>query len=184
MSETEAVYNVKGPAKKGACKSGDFQERHGHAQGHIANRFVDWTGATIKAIKCYKDMRYCIEASQDKLRDLTDRMESPKGSKLSDMPRSSGGNKTEDAWVGCIDGKITIEHKLKEARSYMEWFCPAWNRLTETEKILLEERFINKNYSTDSWINSARTRVNYEKTQLYEKSNEAVERLKIMLFAG
>ena len=150
----------------------------------IAHKFVNWSQATISAAKACSDMEFCISHSRQAISDADSRMYNPKGTNLSREPVSGGTSKAEDTWINCIDAKQNVQSKLQDAEAYMAWFKPAWNRLKEEERILIEERYMIQRINGERWVISASNRVPYERTRIYEKSDEAIRRLTTMLYAG
>lgn len=148
----------------------------------VGYKYINWTDATIRAIKIYEDMKHCIETSQGCLEEVNDRMISPRGSNLSKQPVAGGTSQTEDAWISGIDRKQTIAEKLKEAERYMAWFKPAWDRLTEEERIILEESYIKR--GERPWTEHAANRLHCSVPELYRRRNDALERMKVLLYGG
>jgi hypothetical protein len=148
----------------------------------IASKYINWTDATIRAIKCYEDMQYCLDTAQASIDAINDRMTSPKGSNLSKQPVSGGGSQIEDAWISGIDRKQAVADKLSEAQRYMAWFKPAWERLAEEERIILEESYIKR--GERPWTEHAANRLHCSVPELYRRRNEALERMKMLLYGG
>lgn len=147
----------------------------------IQEKFVDWHRATVNAIRAYQDMDYILSTSSDLASDLEDRLTKPGGSNVDRQPVSGGGSRTEDSWAYCIDQLDTLESKRKKAQEYMDWFRPAWGRLTEEERIVLEEHYMIQRIG-GRWMESAANRLHIERSSVYRLNDAAVDRLSSLLY--
>jgi hypothetical protein len=150
----------------------------------IAQSFVDWQKATINALKSYEAMRHCIDTAGESLLRADDRLYSLKGATTNKEPVQGGGSRPEDAWASAIDHKAVVMDKLGNAKRYMAWFKPAWDKLTEAERIVLYERWIVHRDDRGRWVDSVKARLFIEQSQCYERSAEALERLCMLLYGA
>ena len=148
----------------------------------IAYKFVDWEQTTIRALKSYEAMKHCIDTADEALLKADDRLYSLKGATTGKEPVQGGGSRPEDAWATAIDHKTVIMDKLGKAKEYMAWFQPAWDKLTEPERVVLYERWIVHRDDKGGWVNSVKARLFIEQSQCYERSSEALERLCMLLY--
>ena len=147
----------------------------------IQNDFIDYLSATKAAIRAYTDMEYNCSALDAVATAVDDDMIHPPGGGYSDTPTHGGGNRREEAWCLGIDQKDLLRDKLAKARAYMTWFKPAWDRLTEEEKIVLEEHYMHQRLA-GSWLNSASNRLHVEQATLYRMNAMALKRLSTLLY--
>ena len=147
----------------------------------IQNDFIYYISATKAAIRAYTDMEYNCSALDAVATAVDNDMIHPPGGGYSDTPTHGGGNRTEEAWCRGIDQKDLLRDKLAKARAYMTWFKPAWDRLTEEEKIVLEEHYMHQRLA-GSWLESVAARLYVEKSQAYRLNERALKRLSILLF--
>lgn len=152
----------------------------------IQNDFIDYISATKAAVRAYSDMGYICASYDGFARAQNEDMIHPPGGGYSDTPTHGGGNKTEEAWCRGIDQKQMLIDKLAKAKAYMTWFKPAWERLTEEERIVLEEHYMHQRLA-GSWLYSVQKRLEssnlpMERTKIYQVNERALERLSVLLF--
>lgn len=86
----------------------------------------------------------------------------------------------EDRLCKSIDQKAVAMHGLKKAREYERDISMCWQRLTEEERFCLTARFID--HEEGNGIAKIMNRLNVEKSEAYNRSNAALERLSKLLF--
>lgn len=150
----------------------------------IAQKFVNWESATINALKSYEAMQHCIDHYAEDIQAANDRLYNLKSATTDKDPVQGGGSKPEENWVGAIDRKLLLEHKMQDAHRFMAWFSPAWEKLTEAERVLLFERWVVHREDRGRWVESVRIRLFIEQSQCYERCQEALKRLTQLLFGA
>lgn len=150
----------------------------------IAQKFVNWEAATINALKSYEAMQHCISQYSEQMQQANDRLYNLKSATTDKDPVQGGGSKPEENWINGIDRKLLLEHKMQDAHRFMAWFSPAWEKLTEAERVVLFERWIVHREDRGKWVDSVRARLFIEQSQCYERSAEALERLSMFLYGA
>lgn len=150
----------------------------------IQQKFVNWEAATINALKSYEAMQHCIDHYAEDIQAANDRLYNLKSATTDKDPVQGGGSKPEENWVGAIDRKLLLEYKMQDAQRFMTWFEPAWEKLTEAERVLLFERWVVHREDRGRWVESVRIRLFIEQSQCYERCQEALKRLTQLLFGA
>lgn len=142
--------------------------------------YIDVKRTTISMLKDWYDQRWKLDNSPAKIAEINDRMTSVKSASGNPTPVQGGANQMEDRLCKSIDQKAVAMHGLKKAREY-EWdISMCWQRLTEEERFCLTARFID--HEEGNGIAKIMNRLNVEKSEAYNRSNAALERLSKLLF--
>lgn len=114
-----------------------------------------------------------LEAIDTQLTNTTSHMDS--------APVSGGGsNHTEDALVNGISRKEIAMHGLQQAQGAEREFAIAWESLSDDEKFLLWNRFVDN--EDRQGIVRIMSRMRVEKSQAYQLCDEALHKLSARLF--
>jgi hypothetical protein len=109
----------------------------------IAFSYINTTAATIAAVRDYLSMRFIIENTPDEIARskaaLTD-MTAP----LSLSPSPPPGGYKEDRLPDQLFRIDVLRDRLATAREYMAWFEPAWNFLSDKERTVLNEFYLQQ----------------------------------------
>ena len=133
--------------------------------------------ATIDVLKDWRKMEERLERAPVEIINAVERMTSIGGMSNS-TPVQGGGNRREETLVDGLHAKILAEHAQEEARNYFAAILPAWQSLSERDRYLLTEQFIDGGNGTQRIME----RLNIEKSAAYEWSNNALTRLREKLF--
>ena len=148
----------------------------------IQQKFVNWEAATINALKSYEAMQHCIDQYTEQMQQANDRLYNLKSATTDKDPVQGGGSKPEENWINGIDRKMLLCGKMEDAEKFMAWFGPAWAKLTEGERIVLEERWMVHRTDRGGWVESVRNRLHIEQAQCYRECDQALERLTLFLY--
>lgn len=147
----------------------------------IAWKYIDKTAATVAALRDYDNMRAIINNTPDDIKELCERMVSPRTPNLTGMPSVYNPNAGEDKLVAQLDRLDLFRERYNTAVEYMAWFESAWGTLTDREKHILREC-----YMSESLRNGARLRLaeelNYTERHIDNLRDKAVKRLRVLLF--
>ena len=147
----------------------------------IAWKYIDKSSATIAAIRDYTSMRNIINITPQDIKDLYDRMVSPRSSKPSHAPRSYNPGKAEEMLTSSLDKLDAMQERYRLAIEYMGWFEPAWGSLSDDEQTILQEFYMTGSQKSGA---SARLQIklNYGKSNIDNLRRKALSRLSILLF--
>jgi len=126
-------------------------------------------------------MQIIIDTTSESIKQSHDNMESPRSPSLSGMPVSHNPQAGEATLVEQLDRLSVMERRYDEAKFYMDWFEPCWKALTEQERRILDEFYLNGGFR-----NGARHRLAAELSFSVRHINRlrglALARLQLLLF--
>lgn len=111
----------------------------------IAYKYIDTKGATIAALRDYKNMRAIIDNTPEKVKETYTNIININAIKINDVPQQSYVHYQEDKIIKSLDKIDLLEERYKIALEYMKWFTPAWNSLKKDEKVILEKFYMAGN---------------------------------------
>jgi len=147
----------------------------------IAWKYIDKSSATIGAIRDYASMRNIINITPQDIKELYDRMVSPRSGKMSHTPRNYNPGSAEDKLASSLDKLDAMQERYRLAIEYMGWFEPAWGSLTDTEQLVLKEFYMTDNRKSGATARLEET-LNYGHSQIDRLRHKALNRLSILLF--
>ncbi|MGI6361470.1 MAG: hypothetical protein ACOX05_04100 [Bacillota bacterium] len=144
--------------------------------------FIDFRQATIGMIRSYKDKMFELEHCKRRLKELDARLTSTGGRDTSSPP-VSGSHAPNDTKEKTIDDKIMLERQLDAINNYMTAFTPAWERLSDDEKELLEARYTKgaRTRGIEWWVYPCR-QLYISRSTAYKIADEALNRLVIAIW--
>ena len=147
----------------------------------IAYKYIDTKGATIAAIRDYKNMEVIIENTPEKIKNIYEDMLCIKAININDLPQKTNINYQEDKIVKSLDAIGILQQRYENALEYMKWFKPAWNSLNELELDILREFYLSDNLRSGACSRLSR-KYNYSQSQIDRKRSKAVYKLSRILF--
>ncbi len=144
------------------------------------NKYIELVldSAAVKVLKDWRYMEERLDKAPSEIIEAEDRMFSIGGLSNGTPVQGGGGNRTEEKWVNGINAKTLAENSIEEAREYFETVRPVWKTLTDRERYLITERWIEGG----NGINRIMERLNIEKSAAYEWSNNALTVFRKRLF--
>lgn len=133
--------------------------------------------AAVNVLKDWLTMEERMDDAPEKIWLANERMTSIRGFN-SATPVQGGGNKREEMLVNNIDLKDLAERGLQEAQTYFDCVMPAWASLTDDERYLLRERFVEEG----NGLQRIMKRRNVEKSTAYNLCNSALRKFRKKLF--
>lgn len=149
---------------------------------NIAWQYLDKRAATVSVLKDYESMKSIAAQAPDELAKLRQQMLRINSPAMSDMPREpfdphSGESRT----ARVLDAMDALSAKYEQALSYMAWFQPGWEALTEDERFVLKCFYMKEEQQTDN-VSEICEVFHIERTSAYKKKDRAVSRLSLMLY--
>lgn len=148
----------------------------------IAWIYLDKKTAAIDALKDYASMEYIIQNHPDEVEDVRDRMTALPSSIPTGIPRQKDPHAVETRLAASLDEIDVLKERYRRALEYMEWFGPAWDALTEDEQFILTELFLRKGISKTEAILNIGEHLHIERSWVYKKKDQAMERLTLLLY--
>jgi DNA-directed RNA polymerase specialized sigma subunit len=84
--------------------------------------------------------------------------------------------------VETLDAISVMDERYNSAVDYMNWFVPAWNALSEAERVILSEFYQSENVSRNVLISNLSCELFIERSQIYRLRDKALERLSVLLY--
>ena len=145
-------------------------------------KYLDKRKAAIDALKDYSSMQFIIDHTDEAVRSEYHKMTGVGSPSYSGMPKAHNPNAAEDRIINCIEEIDVLKERYRQAQEYMEWFNPAWNKLSEEERYVLECFYEDDDCSSTAAVYSICDRFGIERTSAYKKKNRALDKLVIHLY--
>jgi len=149
--------------------------------GMIAWKYIDKQNAAIAAMRDYDSMRAIINNTPDEIKEVYERMTSPRSTKLSGMPSVRNPKAGEDKLAHQLDKLDVLRDRYSSAIEYMAWFEAAWGTLSDTDQQVLREFYMG-----DSQKSGATYRLmsdlNYSERKIEYMRSNTLKKLTILLF--
>lgn len=149
---------------------------------NIIWQYLDKRGAAINAIKDYKSMTYIIEHTDEEIATIHDDMTSIGSPAFSDIPSGQHNPQSGEIRMAvAIDEIDVLRERYRQAKEYMEWFQPAWDMLSDDERYVLEQFYLEDDERYDA-LSEICDKYCIERTSAYKKKNRAVAKIALLLF--
>lgn len=149
---------------------------------YIAWAYLDKKSAAVSAIKDYTDMEFIINNTPDDVVDVRMKMTAAKIPVVSDEPKGTPDPHAGEArLVSQIDEIDVLKERYRRALEYMEWFRPAWETLTNDERVILSEFYMGGSLRSGAGAR-LEARMNYGSAQIERLRSKALSRLTVLLF--
>lgn len=135
----------------------------------IALKYINKNAATVAAIRDYNNMRFIINNTPQEIKEVYEKMASPRSTTLTGMPTARNLQAGTEKLTEQIDKLDILRERYSQAIEYMAWFEPAWSSLSDTEKYVLTEFYMNGNQKSGA---------TYRLMEVFNRSERTVERLR------
>ena len=139
----------------------------------IAMNYLDKQYATKNVLRDYRRMERVIEITPDEIKAAYEAMVNPRTPTLSQTPAAHNPLAGENRLAAAIDDADILRERYRAAVEYMEWFEPAWQALTDEERLVLTEFYM---------MGSFRSGANRRLREKYDYSERSIERLRSNAF--
>ena len=144
--------------------------------------YLNKCAATISALLDYNSMKHILLPYSDDVAEVREHLTSVHAPTLSwSAPGSVNPHATDGRIARSLDLADVVEDRCQQALEYMAWFQPAWDALSEDERYILSEIYMNDANRTDSIMNIGE-RLHLERAQVYRRKDKAVSRLSLLLY--
>lgn len=147
----------------------------------IALTYIDKKSATIAALKDYENMKTIISTTPQEIKQQYENMTSIGSPKFDNMPKAQDNHAGENKVAHALDKIDVMAEKYRQAVEYMGWFETAFLILSEEERMILREFYMQGNQKSGA---SARIEVkmNYSPRQVERHRQKSLERLMFNLY--
>jgi len=149
---------------------------------NIVWHYLDKKVAAINALKDYSSMQYIIDHTDEDIAIIHEKMISPASPVLNGMPSVHDPKTGEKKLISCIDEIDVLKERYRQALEYMDWFQPAWNALTDDERYVLKEFYLNEEQKKIDAVYNICEHFNIERSSAYNKKNRALQHLALLLY--
>lgn len=104
---------------------------------------MDYRKYAMDELRRVNGLRAAERVCRDRLAELSEELRSFRIPAPQADPVQGGGSKTEERWLNIIASRQDEERRLKNIRRRLRQFNTAWNTLTERDKMVLAEWYIN-----------------------------------------
>ena len=105
--------------------------------------YLDKRDATVRALKDYDSMKFIIEHTDEKIKNIHDQMTGIGSPGFEEHIRADNPKAGEDKLIKMIDEIDTIKERYRQALEFMDWFEPAWKKLNDDERYILESSYLD-----------------------------------------
>ena len=148
----------------------------------IAWIYLDKKTAAIDALKDFSGMEFIIQNHREDVEEIRDRMMSLPSAMPTGLPRNKNPHAGEARLAASLDEIDVLKERYRRALEYMEWFRPAWDTLTEDERFVLSEFYVNDDGKQIDAVGNICDRFHIERSSAYNKKNRALARLALLLY--
>jgi len=147
----------------------------------IAWIYLDKKTAAVDALKDYASMEFIIRNHHDNVEEVRSKMTALPSSAPTGMPMDKNPKAGEARLAASLDEIDVLKERYRRALEYMEWFCPAWDALSDEERFILTEFFTTEGSKTEA-VGRISERLYLEKSQIYYKKDKALLHFSLLLY--
>jgi len=148
----------------------------------IAWTYLDKRGAAVDALKDYASMEYIIDNHADNEEAIREDMTAVGSPSIGGAPGGSNPHGSEVRLTAQLDEIDVLKERYRQALEFMEWFRPAWERLTVDEQFILREFFLRDDIPKSEAVLNIGNRLHIERSWVYKKKDAALTRLALLLY--
>lgn len=148
---------------------------------NIVWHYLDKRQAAINALKDFNNMAYIIEDTGEDIADIHEKIETPRSSLVTGMPKEYNPKTSESRLVKGIDEIDVLKERYRQALAYMAWFKPAWETIDEDSRYILYEFFVRHATKTEA-IQNISEQLHIERAWVYKKKEDAIRQLTLLLY--
>ena len=157
----------------------------------IAEIYLDKRGAAKRAVADLDNMKFILEQTDDRIKELSEQMDAGDQGRRNAGPIKDLPDRMDDDdhdrhygyWAddGIIYGQpqkdITLAMRYRHAREYMEWFGPAWEKMSEAEQYLLHASIVE-----EASCGEICDHLGIKEDAYYQRRKRAIEKLARLLY--
>lgn len=149
----------------------------------IAWMYLDKKAAAISALKDYASMKHILTAYVDDATEVRKHLVSiPTPTLMAGVSREINPHATESHIVRTLDLIDVVKQRYDRAMEYMAWFRPAWDALSEEERLILSVFYQQEDVSRLEIIQRLGDMLGLEKSAVYTRKDKAACHLALLLY--
>ena len=147
---------------------------------HISWSFLDKRKGAIKAIEAYDSMDFIVKHTDEEIAAVRARMEGIGSPNLDGLPHAHDPQAGEKRILNRIEEIDLLKERYRQAVEYMAWFKPAWEKMSDDERYVLESFCMDGEESGAAM--AVAEELNIERSSAYNKKNRALDHLTMLLY--
>ena len=148
----------------------------------IAWIYLDKKTAAVDALKDYASMEFIIHNHRCDMEEVRSKMTALPSGSLSHISKEMNPKSGEARLAASLDEIDVLKERYRRALEYMEWFQPAWEKLTDDEQFILKEFFAREDITKTEAILNIGERLRIERTHVYRRKDKALDRFALLLY--
>lgn len=148
---------------------------------HVMTKYLDTRKAAIAALQDYAAMDQIITTTDAQIAAAYQDAASSASPRMDGTPPSGDLHASENRIVATLDRIDVYKTRYAQARQYMDWFLPAWEVLTEDDRMVLEAFFLGDGTQDDA-AQQVCDHFYVERSTAYQKKSRALSRLTTALY--
>lgn len=149
----------------------------------VAWQYLNKQGATINAVKDYRNMKTVIENTPSEIAAAENRMSGVGAVSISDMPKGSPNlHAGEDRIIRGMQEIDVIGERYRQAKEYMDWFEPAWKQIAVDEREILETFYFTHKDTQTKIVEELADRMCVDSSTVYRMRAKAITHLSTLLY--
>ena len=141
--------------------------------------YLDTEGATKRILRGWYDRVFKSEHNKERIELIRTRLLKTTGGTDS-SPVKGGTSSKEDQWINGLDAIDRLEREMFDADEVQCELEICWNRLTEDERFLLREMYVDN--EDRRGIERIKETLHVEKSEAYARARRALARLAKLLY--
>ena len=144
-------------------------------------KYLDKQAAVIQVLKDFDNMQFIIDNTDDDIRMEESRLVGIGSPNMDGMPHAHNPQAGEERIINSLEKIDTLKERYRQAVEYMNWFLPAWEKLSEDEQFVLDVFYRQNEYGAEA-AKAVCEYFSVERNTAYKKKSRALDRLVLLLY--
>ena len=148
----------------------------------IAWTYLNKKTAAADALRDFSSMEYILRTHAENETELEERLTALPSAAPTGQPYVHNPGANEARLAAQLDEIDVLKERYRLALEYMSWFKPAWLKLSEDERYVLEEFYNRDENPQVDVIGNICARFHIERLSAYKKKDRALIKLAVLLY--
>ena len=149
---------------------------------NISWAYLDKKAAAVNALKDYGNMQHIIENTDDEIKAEREDMVGLGSPNLDGMPHAHNPQAGEERIINALEEIDVLKERYRQAVEYMDWFVPAWEKLSEDDRYVLEAFYGEDSEYGSGAADEVAEYFSIERSSAYRRKNRSLEKLTTLLY--
>lgn len=149
--------------------------------GHPIWDYFDYRKAAIGVLQDYATQAVILQQSDGYANELKASLTSIGSPRFDGLPRGNNRHAGEARVCSILDNLDALKARNQKAQAYMDWFNPAWESLSDDDRLVLEVFFLDDLSAEDAAVKVAE-HFYVERKTAFAKKQRALARFARLLF--